>query len=295
MKVGKTVIKKKLKKEPKQEEEKEIISEENQKSKMIKGKTKLGKKIKKETEEKTASEFIIEQIIISYCTEKWKNNALTLKNIASSKSNKQSKNIRHLFYIINNTFRYRKYLYLMELFEKMISMPFPEGVIHDPDFGKITIVYNPENKNKIEEEEKNYEIAEEIVIEDSTTNEPLRNIKKNNNTNNNNEEKKDYFKEENEELKDYFYRNDGSPLNRFEIEKDINKLIDSYPEKDIDVERILHSKRLQYKLKHPRFSPFTKLENLDSFVRYLYTYKPSSDNEKNEKTIFIKNKTNAYY
>ena len=84
-------------------------------------------------------------------------------------------------------------------------------------------------------------------------------------------------------------------MDRIEIEKDINKLIDLNPEKDIDVERILNSKRLQYKLKHPRFSPFTKKENITSFVRYLYTYKPTNDKDKNDNLIFLKNKTYAYY
>ena len=77
---------------------------------MIKGKTKFGKKTKKENEEKTISDLLIEQIIISYCTEKWKSNVLTLKNIVTSKSNKQSKKIRHLIYIINNSIRYHTYL-----------------------------------------------------------------------------------------------------------------------------------------------------------------------------------------
>ena len=48
----------------------------------------------------------------------------------------------------------------------------------------------------------------------------------------------------------YMYRNDGKPIDRLEIEKEINRLIDQNPEKDIDVERILNSKRLQYKLKN---------------------------------------------
>ena len=82
-------------------------------------------------------------------------------------------------------------------------------------------------------------------------------------------------------------------MDTIEIEKDINKLIDLNPEKDIDVERILKSKRLQYKMKHPRFSPFTKKENLDSYIRYLYTYKGNEDNKEN--LVSIKNKTYAYY
>ncbi len=293
---GKTVLKPKNKKNPKQDEQ--IITKENTENKIIKGKTNLTKKSqKKMKEEKSPSELLIEQIILSYCTDKWQKNVIAMKNRITGKSNKQSKDLRHLIYVLKNIFRYHKYLYLMELFLNMKEIPYPEGLEHDSNYGKINIVYDKDkNDNEKDEEEKTYEIREEIVIEDLTT-ESLRNKEKNIDNNiDENENHKGYdFKEENEELKQYFYRNDGTPLNRIEIEKDINKLIDLNPEKDIDVERILKSKRLQYKLKHPRFSPFTKKENLDSFVRYLYTYKPELDKDKNEKVIFIKNKTYAYY
>jgi hypothetical protein len=96
-----------------------------------------------------------------------------------------------------------------------------------------------------------------------------------------NKEKSSNKNEFDEELKYYFYRNDGKPLNRVDIEKDINKLMEKFPEKDIDVERILKSKRLQYKLKHPRFSPFTNAENIDSFIRFVYTYKQQKKQEEN--------------
>ena len=72
-------------------------------------------------------------------------------------------------------------------------------------------------------------------------------------------------------------------------------MIEENPEKDIDVERILNSKRLQYKLKHPRFNPFTKKENIENFVRYLYTYKPEKNKDNKENIIVIKNRTYAYY
>ena len=65
MKIGKTVIKRKAKNNVQQNDE--IISKENPKSKMIKGKTSLGKKTKKQNEEqihepdqeKTPSEFLL--------------------------------------------------------------------------------------------------------------------------------------------------------------------------------------------------------------------------------------------
>ena len=255
MKIGKTVIKRKAKNNDQQNEE--IISKENQKSKMIKGKTSLGKKTKKQNEEqvhepdqeKTPSEFLLEQIIISYCIDKWQNNIEAMKHRVTSKPNKKSKDLRHFIRVLNNTIQYHTYLYLMELFDNMSQMPFPEGLVHDPDYGKLIIV-NSENK----EIKKNKEETDLIEV--------------------------------NDELKPYFYRNDGKPLDRIEIEEDIKRLIDLNPEKDIDVERILNSKRLQYKLKHPRFSPFTKKENIESFVRYLYTYKPTNDKEKKRKYCY---------
>ena len=294
MKLGKTVIKRKGKKDPQENEE--IIAKENTKSKMIKGKTSLVRKnqkqIQEQVKEKTPSENLLEQIIISFCIDKWQKNIQVMKHRVASKSNKQSKNLRHFIHVLENITRYHTYLYLMELFEKMSQMPYPEGLVHDPDYGKIILVNNGKKEDKNEKVGIEYEIREEIIIEDLTDN-PLRNQDKSKI----NEKKEEiHFKEEeNEELKPYFYRNDGKPLDRIEIEKDINRLIDLNPEKDIDVERILNSKRLQYKLKHPRYSPFTKKENLDSFVRYLYTYKPSNDKEKKENIVFIKNKTYAYY
>jgi hypothetical protein len=273
MKIGKTVIKRKAKNNDQQNEE--IISKENQKSKMIKGKTSLGKKTKKQNEEqvhepdqeKTPSEFLLEQIIISYCIDKWQKNIEAMKHRVTSKPNKKSKDLRHFIRVLNNTIQYHTYLYLMELFDNMSQMPFPEGLVHDPDYGKLIIIKNEPLRNKEKSENKE--------------------IKKN-------KEETDLI-EVNDELKPYFYRNDGKPLDRIEIEEDIKRLIDLNPEKDIDVERILNSKRLQYKLKHPRFSPFTKKENIEFFVRYLYTYKPTNDKEKKENIVIIKNKTYAYY
>ena len=283
---GKTVIKRKVKNEKQTKEN--IISKENPQSKMIKGKTQITnrKKVnKKPEEEKNSSEYLIEQIIISYCIDKWQKKVEAIKNRVSGRNNKESKNLRFFANVLKKSFRYHKYLYLMELFEKMSQLPPAEGVVHDPNFGKIKIVYNGE-KEDLHDDKKEFEIEiEKIVIDNGHEN--LKNIKKDEHNDNSK------FKEENEELKDYFYRNDGKKLDAIEIEKDINKLIDLNPEKDIDVERILKSKRLQYKMKHPRFSPFTKKENLDSYIRYLYTYKGNEDNKEN--LVLIKNKTYAYY
>ena len=280
MKKGKTTLKKR---EPKNTNDPTKESEVYTQSKIIKGKTSLGKnKMKAERimpPEKNNTQFLVEQIILTYFASRWHNKILDMKNRISSRSNQKEKNLRTLVRALNRAFNYHTYLYLMELYDNMANLPLPEGVEHDPNFGKIFLVKNEEKTVEIE-------IKKEIII--TKPNLRDRNI-------NNNDDGKNDNADEYKELAIYMYRNDGKPINKVEIEKDIDRLIDEYPDKDIDVERILKSKRLQYKLKHPRFSPFTKKDNLDSFIRYLYTYKPDKDKEKKEHIIVIKNKTYAYH
>ena len=266
---GKTSLKRKEKKTNEPTKEYDIHS-----SKMIKGKTSLTKKKNPVIEEKALqetniTEHLIEQIVLTYFTSRWQKKVVAMKNRVNSRPNKKSKDVRALVRVIDRAFNYHTYLYLMELFDNMKSMPVPSGVEHDPNYGKIFLVKNDDNRN-LRSKDVHEKPEKKIIKYD---------------------EKGDDFPE----LNVYYYRNDGKPLDRVEIEKDINRMIEENPEKDIDVERILNSKRLQYKLKHPRFSPFTKKENLENFVRYLFTYKPGKSKDKNENIIVIKNKTYAYY
>lgn len=326
---GKTVLKKK---EINQQED-PATNEKPTESKMIKGKTKLGKKLgqqKVNVIEKNNSQHLLEQIIITYFTSAWQNKVIAMKSRVSERPNEKAKDLRAINRTVENIIKYHKYLYLMKLFDNMSNLPMPTGVEHDPNYGKIFLVKGEEKpkkgeiefdgrlnisdhdnlKEKEKEEEPKIEIRKEKKelpkkdirkekveepkkdIRREKVEEPKREIRK--------EKKKGFLSlqdndEEFKELDKYYYRSDGRPLDRVDIEKDINRLIDEYPDKDIDVDRILHSKRLQYKLKHPRFSPLTGKENLDSFVRYLYTYKPGKSGKKGEHLIVIKNKTYAYY
>ncbi len=324
---GKTVLKKK---EFNQQED-PATNEKPTESKMIKGKTKLGKKLDQQNEnviEKNNSQHLLEQIIITYFTSAWQNKVIAMKSRVSERPNEKARDLRAINRTVENIIKYHKYLYLMKLFDNMSNLPMPTGVEHDPNYGKIFLVKGEEKPKKEEievderinlsdhdnlkekEEETKIEIKKEKQalskrdirkekveepkkdIRREKVEEPKREIRK--------EKKKGFLSlqdndEEFKELDKYYYRSDGRPLDRVDIEKDINRLIDEYPDKDIDVDRILHSKRLQYKLKHPRFSPLTGKENLDSFVRYLYTYKPGKSGKKGEHLIVIKNKTYAYY
>ena len=288
---GKTTLKRKIKQEGPPTGEQQYTQ-----SKIVKGKTNLiNKKAKKKEEsknpenEKGNSQHLIEQIIVTYFANVWKNKVASLKNKVSNRPNKKAKDTRTLVKVIERAINYHTYLYLIELFDNMSEMPMPSGVEHDPNYGKIFLV-KKEEKTPKSGDMVDIEIGENTIIDNN------KNLRNKTNKGEKTKEKK-YKKEEDDDgLAIYMYRNDGSPLDRVEIEKDIDRLIEENPEKDIDVERILKSKRLQYKLKNPRFSPFTKKENLDSFVRYMYTYKPGQNTkDKNENVIVIKNKTFAYY
>ena len=288
---GKTMLKKKVIKK------KEEPEPEYTKSKIIKGKTNLGKnKLRKNINKirgQNIAKELVEQIILTYCANAWKNKVDAMKNKVSGRPNKKAKDLRTLVRVIDRTISYHTYLNLMELFDILSSLPPAKD--HDPNFGKIFIVkkeqkeeneVNEENEeNEVKDENSTHEIEmdENDIVVDERPKRFRDNVPKHTN------KEKSYNKNEfDEELKYYFYRNDGKPLNRVDIEKDINKLMEEFPEKDIDVERILKSKRLQYKLKHPRFSPFTKAENIDSFVRFVYTYKQQKkeDEKLNKKTKY---------
>lgn len=276
---SKTVLKRKI---VKKDDEPAVINNDYAESKIIKGKTSLGKNKKKSQQvrampEKNNSENLIEQIILTYFAARWQNKINAMKNRVTSRPNKKSKDVRTLVRVLQRAINYHTYLNLIELYDNMTSLPVPEGVKHDPNYGKIFLVKKEEPQVIIENEGEQEDVIKTKLRNDQKP--PQRKT---------NEENYD------DELAMYYYRNDGRPLDRVEIEKDIDKLMKEFPDKDIDVDRILHSKRLQYKLKHPRFSPFTKIENLDSFMRYLYTYKPDK-NKNNEKIVVIQNKTYAYY
>ena len=277
---GKTVLKKKvIKKE-------DDPAQENPQNKIIKGKTSLGKNKLRQKENKIPtknnSQHLIDQIIITYYTHAWQKKIKAMMNRASSRPNKKAKDLRNIIRVLEHTISYHTYLYLMELLDIMSSLPIPKGVKHDPDYGKIFIVKNEgKEKEKEKENEENSTHVIEMDENDIVIEKPKTRLRENE-INEKKNKKKKVDEDFDEELKYYYYRNDGKTLNRVEIEKDINRLIEEYPDKDIDVERILNSKRLQYKLKNPRFSPFTIPDNIDSFVRYIYTYKQQKKENENQ-------------
>ena len=158
---GKTVLKKKVLNKP----DDPTMEKGNSNIKIVKEKTSLGKKKlipKKEvTNEKNISQQLIEQIIVTYFSSAWQNKILAMKNRVSARPDKKSKDLRNFFRKLNYIISYHKYLYLMELFDIMSNMPMPEGVEHDPNYGKIFLV---KGEQKPEEEEIQNENENEIVI-----------------------------------------------------------------------------------------------------------------------------------
>ena len=245
---GKTMLKKKVVRKNEEPEP------EYTKSKIIKGKTSLGKnKLRKNINKirgQNIAKELVEQIILTYCANAWKNKVDAMKNKVSGRPNKKAKDLRTLVRVIDRTISYHTYLNLMELFDILSSLPPAKD--HDPNFGKIFIVKkeqkeenevneeNDENEEKEEYSTHEIEMDENDIVVDERPKRFRDNVPKHAN-----KEKSSNKNEFDEELKYYFYRNDGKPLNRVDIEKDINKLMEKFPEKDIDVERILKSKRLQ--------------------------------------------------
>jgi hypothetical protein len=300
------------------------------KTKLGKIKPKPVQKKERVVPEKNISQQLLEQIIITYYTSAWQNKIVSMKSRVVGRTNEKAKDLRSIKRTVDNIINYHKYVYLMKLFDNMSNLPEPASFNHDPDYGKIFLVKGqekgPEEPDKEEKEEEIKIIKEKSKIERKKKEEEpkkeeeevkiIKEKSKIERKKKDEEQKKEIKreeaiienkrgrkevrppleeKEEFKELDKYLYRSGGKLIDRVEIEKDINKLIDEYPDKDIDVDRILHSKRLQYKLKHPRYSPLANKENLDSFIRYLYTYKAGKSGKIADNIIVIKNKTYAYY
>ena len=207
---GKTSLKRKEKKTNEPTKEYDINS-----SKMIKGKTSLTKKKNPVIEEKALQETniaenLIEQIVLTYFTSRWQKKVLAMKNRVNSRPNKKSKDVRTLVRVIDRAFNYHTYLYLIELFDNMKSMPVPNGVEHDPNYLKVFLVKSEGKKGNYEEIAIN-----DIVINDNTYLRSKDVREKPGKSIINKDEKGVCFLSLMFNV--YYYRNDGKPLDRVEI------------------------------------------------------------------------------
>ena len=151
---------------------------------------------------------------------------VAMKNRVNSRPNKKSKDVRALVHMIDRAFNYHTYLYLIEIFNNMKSMPVPNGVEHDPNYLKVFLVKSEGKKGNYEEIAIN-----DIVINDNTYLRSKDVREKPGKSIINKDEKGVCFLSLMFNV--YYYRNDGKPLDRVEIEKVINRMIEENPEKDI--------------------------------------------------------------
>lgn len=342
MKVGKTKLIKKSKNvdvEPEQPEERP--------NRIIAGKTKLiskAQKLKQQPKNDTpASEFLMEKISLTFFTDRWLKQLKTIQ-YSSKRPDKKRKNFKIFMSKITQSFTYHQYLYLMELFNRMSNLPKKSGVMHDPNYGKISIYtqekpkktripgarnpkknaelekYENENENdeivaeNEEKEEKNLKIRgkpkkinrrenneNDDVIEAETGKEeknviirgfPKKNNKIENNENNESEDEDDirYNTIELERQKICI-----TCINRKEVQENIRKLMEENPDKDIDVDRIMRSKRLQYKMRNPWTNPIINKFYVCDYVRKVETYKGRKNDEyEKDKAAFVQNKSKVY-
>ena len=119
--------------------------------KTILGKVRLKSKTKLIKPKKSNAEFLIDSIVKSYWTSKWKNQIIIMK-YSRIGYNKKRGDFRSLCMKLNHSMKYHQYLYLTKLFDKMEKLPMKEGIKHDEYYGKLKLVSNNINKkDKVEE------------------------------------------------------------------------------------------------------------------------------------------------
>ena len=128
-------------------------------SKIIGKKTILRKGLKskppleKSPPKKSNAESLIDTIVKTYWTSKWKEQ-ITIKKFSRVGYNKKRGDFRTLCMKLNHSMKYHQYLYLAKLFDNMEKLPVKPNIKHDDFYGKVKLV--SKNDNKI----KNYEKTE---------------------------------------------------------------------------------------------------------------------------------------
>ena len=106
----------------------------------------------KQDHKKSNAEFLIDSIVKTFWTSKWKEQIIIMK-YSRVGFNKKRGDFRNLCMKLNHAMKYHQYLYLTRLFDNMEKLPVRPGVVHDDSYGKLKLVYN-ENKNVIKEKKE---------------------------------------------------------------------------------------------------------------------------------------------
>ena len=113
---------------------------------------------------KSNAEFLIDTIVKTYWTTKWKEQLVIMK-YSRTGFNRKRGDFRGLCMKLNHSMKYHQYLYLAKLFDNMEKLPVKQGVKHDDFYGKIKLISNNKNTEKVKEE-KNNNGNEKFMIDD---------------------------------------------------------------------------------------------------------------------------------
>ena len=126
--------------------------------KKILSKTKLrGAESKPKVKPKqTNAEFLIDTLLKTYWTSKWKEQIIIMK-FSRVGYNKKRADFRSLCMKLNHSMKYHQYLFLTKLFDNMEKLPIKSEVKHDDFYGKIKLVSKSDNRvvNENQAKEKN--------------------------------------------------------------------------------------------------------------------------------------------
>lgn len=93
-------------------------------------------------------EFFIQNILKTWILSKWKNQANVLKYTKGTRYNAKRKAFKTFIRKVIDAFEFHKLNYLYDLYENMEKLPYKKGVVHDKNYGKISIVNNATLKIK---------------------------------------------------------------------------------------------------------------------------------------------------
>ena len=114
---------------------------------------------------KSNAEFLIETIVKTYWTKKWKEQII-IQKFSRTGFNRKRGDFRGLCMKLNHSMKYHQYLYLAKLFDNMEKLPMKEGVKHDDFFGKIKLVSSKLKLENAKEEKVNIE-NDNVILDDN--------------------------------------------------------------------------------------------------------------------------------
>ena len=114
----------------------------------------------------TNAQFLIDSILKTYWTSKWKEQ-LTIMKFSRIGYNKKRADFRNFCMKLNHSMKYHQYLFLIKLFDNMEKLPVKPEVKHDDFYGKIKLVCNSNNRGIIQNEIKESKENNNVIIDDN--------------------------------------------------------------------------------------------------------------------------------